>query len=236
MRVIRSLLLTICVCSCPFVMGTAQERAFSVVVKGNLSTAGHVFLNPHATDPVARSQATSVTDFFGYGIEVRYHVPGSLLAIGLSTDRIACMQTSDVRLGAGRTVPEEEGYVVIPVELTGYFLIPITDGPFGVYMGGGVGVYYGERRYALAGASAASTASTPGFGIHVLGGMHYRFTEVFSLSMELKFRDAQFEGTNAFAAPSARYGATVVTLPGKPFDSSIHTDGMVLQLGAAYSF
>jgi opacity protein-like surface antigen len=236
MRVIRSLLLTICVCSCPFIVGTAQERAFSVVIKGNLSTAGHVFLNPHATDPVARSQATSITDFFGYGFEVRYHLPGTMLAVGVSTDRIVSRQTTDVRLGAGRTVPEEESYVLIPVELTGYFLIPITDGPFRVYMGGGVGMYYGERRYAFAGASAPSTASTPGFGIHVLGGMQYHFSGAFSLSMELKFRDAQFEGTNAFTAPSARYGATVVTLPSKPFDSSIHTDGMVIQLGAAYSF
>jgi opacity protein-like surface antigen len=236
MRVTRSLLLAICVCSCPFVVGTAQERVFSVVAKGNLSTAGHVFLNPHAADPVARSQATSITDFFGYGIEVRYHPPGSMLAVGISTDRIVSRQTSDVRLGAGRTVPEEEGYVLMPVELTGYFLIPITDGPMGVFMGGGVGLYYGERRYSLAGASAASTTTSPGFGIHVLGGVQYRFTQAFSLSMELKFRDAQFEATNAFAVTSVRYGATQVTLPGKPFDSSIHTDGMVLQLGAAYSF
>lgn len=236
MRVICSLLLLICVCSCPFVVGTAQERAFSVVIKGNLSTAGHVFLNPRASDPVARSEATSITDFFGYGLEVRYHVPGTLLAVGFSADRIVSQQTSDVRLGGGRTVPEEEGYVLIPVELTGYFIIPITDGPLGVYMGGGVGMYYGERRYTLAGASAASTGSSPGFGIHVLGGVQYRFSEAFSLALELKFRDAQFEATNAFSAPSVRYGATQVTLPGKPFESSIHTDGMVIQLGAAYSF
>ena len=236
MRAIRSLLLAIVVCSCPFLYGTAQERAFSVVLKGNLSTLGHLFLNPYASDPVARSRSTSFTDVFGYGAELRYRIPGSMLSVGVSADRIISSATQDVRVGAGRTVPEEDGYWLVPVEVTGYFHIPITDGAFGVFMGAGAGMYFGERRYALAGASAASTASRTGYGIHVLGGVHYRFTEAFSLSAELKFRDAQFEAVNAFATPSVRYGTTQVTLPGKPLESRIHSDGMVIQLGAAYSF
>jgi hypothetical protein len=159
-----------------------------------------------------------------------------MLSVGISSDRIVSSETQDVRLGGGRTVPEDDGYVLIPVELTGYFRIPVTDGAFGVFMGGGAGLYFGQRRYALAGAAAGSTGSTPGFGIHVLAGVHYRFTEAFDLTAEMKFRDAQFETTNAFTTPSVRYGATQVTLPGKPFDASIHTDGMVIQFGAAYSF
>ncbi len=236
MRLMRSLLLGIVVCSCPFVRGTAQERAFSVVLKGNLSTMGHVFLDPHAADPVARSRSTGITDFFGYGVEVRYRLPVAMLSVGISADRIVSKTTTDVRLGGGRTVPEEDGYAIVPVEVTGYFHIPITGGPFGVFMGGGMGLYFGERRYALAGATAPSTGSTPGYGIHVLGGVQYQFTPAFTLSAEMKFRDAQFDATNAFAVPSVVYGTTLVTLPGKPFDSSIHTDGMVFQLGAAYSF
>lgn len=236
MRVIRSLLLTLVVCSCPFVYGTAQERAFSVVLKGNLSTLGHLYTDPYAADPIARSRATSFTDFFGYGAELRYRIPGSMLSVGLSADRIVSVARQDVRVGGGRTVPEDDGYRVVPVELTGYFHIPITDGAFGVFMGGGVGMYFGERRYVFAGAEAASTATRPGYGIHVLGGVAYRFTEAFALSAELKFRDAQFEATNAFAAPSVRYGTTLVTLPARPLESRIHSDGMIIQLGAAYSF
>lgn len=236
MRGVRSLLLTIVVCSCPFLFGVAQERAFSVVAHGNLSTAGHVFLNPRSTDPFARAQSVSFTDFFGYGVEVQYHIPSTLLSIGLSSDRIVSRQTHSITASSQRPVPEEDGYLLIPLEFTGYFHIPVTDGAFGVYMGGGVGVYFGERRYALAGAPAASTGAEPGFGIHVLAGMRYRFTEGFMLSVEMKFRDAQFEATNAFAVPSVRYGDITVALPAKPFVSSIHTDGMVIQLGAAYSF
>jgi hypothetical protein len=236
MRGVRSLLLTILVCSCPFLSGAAQERAFSVVAHGNLSTAGHLFLNPRSPDPFARAQSVSFTDFFGYGVEVQYHIPSTLLSIGLSSDRIVSRGTRSIRVAAQRPVPEDDGYWLIPLELTGYFHIPITDGAFRVYMGGGAGVYFGERRYSLAGAEAGSTGSRLGFGIHVLGGVQYRFAEWFLLSAEMKFRDAQFETTNAFAVPSVRYGDIIVALPAKPFDSSIHTDGMVFQIGAAYSF
>ena len=236
MRGVRSLLLVLLVSSCPFLDGAAQERAFSVVARGNLSTAGRLFLNPRSTDPFARAQSVSFTDFFGYGAEVQYHVPSTLLSIGLSVDRIVSKNSGSIRAAAQRTVPEEDGYQVIPVEITGYFHIPITTGAFSVYMGGGGGVYFGERRYSLAGAEAASTGSRPGFGIHVLSGVQYQFTEFFTLSAELKFRDAQFEATNSFAVPSVRYGDVLVTLPGKPLESSIHTDGMVFQIGAAYSF
>ena len=235
-RNIRSLILTAFLCSCPLVHGAAQEPLFSVVAKANLTTAARLFLNPNASDAYARAQSVSFTDFFGYGAEIRYHIPGTTLAVGLSADYIVSSDTRTITAAAQRAVPAEDGYRVIPVELTGYFRIPIIEGRFGVYMGGGLGVYFGERQYSVAGLSAATTETYPGFGIHVLGGVQYQVTEWFALSAEMKFRDAQFEATNSFAVPSIRYGDILVTLPQKPFESSIQTDGMVLQLGAAYSF
>jgi len=233
---VRSLVLAILFCSCPLLRGAAQERMFSVAAKGNLTTAARLFLNPNATDAFSRAQSVSFTDFFGYGIEVMYHIPGTTLSLGLSADYITSRDTRTIVATAQRVVPVEDGYRVLPVEVTGYFRIPITDGPFGVFMGGGLGVYFGEREYRVADVTAASTGTRPGFGIHVLGGVQYAFTEWFTLSAEMKFRDAQFEATNAFAVPNVRYGDILVTLPQKPFDSSIHTDGMVLQIGAIYSF
>lgn len=235
-RNIRSLILITLLCSCPLVHGAAQEPLFSVVAKANLTTAARLFLNPNASDAYARAQSVSFTDFFGYGAEVRYHIPGTTLAVGLSADYIVSSDTRTIAGTAQRSVPVEDGYRVLPVELTGYFRIPVTDGRFGVYIGGGLGAYFGEREYSVAGLSATATERHPGFGIHVLGGVQYQLTEWFTLSAEMKFRDAQFEATNSFAVPSVRYGDILVTLPQKPFASSIQTDGMVLQLGAAYSF
>jgi len=235
-RSVRVLILTILLCSCPLVHGAAQEPLFSVAVKANLTTSARLFPNPNASDAFARAQSVSFTDFLGYGAEVRYHIPGTTLAIGVSADYIVSRDSRTISASAQHQVPVEDGYRVIPVEMTGYFRIPITEGRFGIYMGGGLGAYFGEREYSVAGVAAATTATRTGFGIHVLGGVQYQFTEWLTLSAEMKFRDARFESTNSFAVPSVRYGDILVTLPPKPFESSIQTDGMVLQLGAAYSF
>ena len=102
------------------------------------------------------------------------------------------------------------------MEFTGYFHIPVTDGAFGVYMGGGVGVYFGERRYALAGCTGRiDRRGRRGSVSMSSAGCSYRFTEGFMLSVELKFRDAQFEATNAFAVPSVRYGDITGHPPGE---------------------
>lgn len=215
--------------------GRAQERTFSVCLKGNLTTSGSLYPNPGATDPMARAQSYGFADFFGYGFEIQYNIPGTNLSLGVSADMIRSTQTRTVIVAAQRAVQEDDGFRIIPVELTGYFRIPITEGSFGVFMGGGVGVYYGERQYSLAGLNAPVVSSSPGWGIHVLGGIRYHLTDRFSLSTELKFRDAHFESTNTFTRSQVRYGDMVVNLPQKPFLSSIHTDGMVVQLGAAFS-
>jgi len=215
--------------------GRAQERMFSVFLKGNLTTSGSLFPNPGATDPLARAQSYGFTDFFGYGFEIQYNLAGTNLSLGVSADVIRSTQTRTLIAAAQRAVPVDDGFRMIPIELTGYFRIPITEGSFGVFMGGGVGVYYGGRQYSLAGVDAPVVSSTPGYGIHVLGGVRYHLTDRFSLSTELKFRDAHFESTNTFTQPQVRYGDIIVNLPQKPFLSSIHTDGMVVQLGAAFS-
>jgi opacity protein-like surface antigen len=218
-RNVRSLILTTPLLL-PLVHGAAQERLFPSLRRSQ-SDRRRLFLNPKAAIR-SHAQSVSFTDFFGYGGEVVYHIPGTTLSVGLSADYITSSDTRTITATAQRIVPVEDGYRVLPVEVTGYFRIPITEGRFGVFMGGGLGVYFGERDYSVAGVASATTATRAGFGIHVLGGVQYQFTDWFTLSAEMKFRDAQFEATNAFAVPTVRYGDILVTLPQKPFESSIH--------------
>jgi opacity protein-like surface antigen len=215
--------------------GRAQERTFSVFLKGNLTTTGRLFPNPGATDPLARAQSYGFTDFFGYGFEVQYDIAGTNISLGVSGDIIRSAQSGTVIAVAQVAVPSDDGFRIFPVELTGYFRIPIAGSSFRIFMGGGGGVYFGERLYSFAGLYAPMVSSTPGYGIHVLAGVSYLFTDHISLSMELKFRDAHFESTNTFNQAQVRYGDIIVNLPRKPFLSSIHTDGMVVQFGAAFS-
>ncbi len=214
----------------------AQERPFTIVVKGNLSTQSEIFLNPTSPDPVARAQSILVEDFPGVSVELQYHLPGMNIALGLSADRISVRTSQPITVSFREQVPAEDGYIAFPVELTGYFIIPASGEMFKIFMGGGFGVYPGTRKYSIAGVEAGALDNSPGYGIHVLGGLSVHLTGWFSLVAEMKFRDLQFRSTNAFAVSHIPYGSTTVNVSQTPFASTIHTDGIVFQIGAGFSF
>jgi len=216
------------------VKAVAQERLWSVAVKGNFTTGSQLFPKSNSSSSVERASYFPIQGIPGFGVEIQYRIPESSLALGFSADYIRGTVTQQIR--GAVAVPVEDGYRVIPVEFTGYFLIPLSGPTFGVYMGGGGGVYFGRRVYRIAGVEALPIDQGHGFGIHVLGGVSYRLNEWFSLNGEMKFRDVQFESVNAFNVSQVVYEGRVVSLNRELQHSRIHTDGMVFQLGAAFSF
>jgi hypothetical protein len=214
----------------------SQEHNISVALHGHLTTASRLFTNPNSADVFQRSAYFSLEDFIGYGIEVRYQLPEENIALGISADYIRTTVGQSVRISTSNSIPVEDGYRVIPVELTGYFIIPVSGQTFGVFMGGGIGGYFGRRLYKFGNAEASTTDVGRGFGIHVLGGLSYRFTAWFSLNAEMKFRDLQFQTTNQFATSTTIYNGTLIPLNRAPFDARVHTDGVVFQLGTVFHF
>ncbi len=225
------------VCACVLAQGTrAEDKLFSVAFKGSLTTNSQLFPNPNSPDELQRAQFFSLKDIWGIGIEVRYRFPETDLALAISADYLRTTQGSSIRLSGNRRIPVEDGYRVVPVELTGYFLIPISGESFGVYMGGGGGAYFGRRIYRIGDVEAPSVDQGVGFGIHVLSGVSYRFTGMISVVAEMKFRDLQFNSVNQFSAPTIQYGPTVVPVSTEPFESRVHTDGIVFQVGIVLAF
>jgi hypothetical protein len=210
----------------------AQEKNITVLFKGNLTTR----LNPSAANPIATSQPQEFTNFYGTGIEIKYQFSSWNLAFGLSADYLRVFQASPLHVSDQTEVPTEDGYEAIPIEMTGYFLIPASGQTVRIFMGGGCGVYFGRRHYSIAGVEAPVTSSRPGFGIHVLGGVSYYFMNWLSLTAEMKFRDLQFRSTNAFSIPSISYQNLLFKIPQAPFESTVQTDGVIFQLGVGVSF
>jgi hypothetical protein len=211
----------------------AQEGMISIALKGNLTTSSRLFTDPNSPDIVERSQYLALEDFFGYGVELRYQIPESNIALGLSADYVRAKSNRSITI-VSTPVPVEDGYRVVPVELTGYFLIPLSGPTFGVYMGGGVGAYFGSRVYKVGDTDAQTTSAENGYGIHVLGGLSYRFTGWFSLEAEMKFRDLQFKTSNQFSSSTVTYNGVVI--PVGQLDASIHTDGVIFQVGTVFNF
>lgn len=210
----------------------AGDGRFSVIVKGNLITRTELFTAPNSVDPIAREQSFELTDFAGAGIEVVYEIPTLNLAVGLGADYLRAVQPAPVRVLPSRIeVPIDDGYEAIPVEATGYFILPFSGESFRMFIGGGIGVYFGRRVYSIAGTEAETLDRSRGMGIHVLGGVAYRFTNRFFVQAEMKFRDLQFRTTNRFGVARIPFGTTSVQVGQEPFESRVQTDGILFQIG-----
>jgi hypothetical protein len=216
----------------------AQRRAFTLILKGNVTTGSQVSPNPAGADPVLLAQPDAgkftLNSYFGYGIELRYRFPESNAAIGLSSDYISTGIDRPFLPVNGIAIPAHDSFTMVPVELTGYFIIPASTRRFDIFMGGGAGVYFGQHAVSVGTTTANAVTMKPGFGIHVLGGVGYKFNDWFALTAEMKFRDLQFESVNRFPGKTINYQGIRVIVP-QNLDEDIHADGMVFQLGAAIS-
>ena len=210
-----------------------QERDLALIMTGNLTTSSELYPNPNAADAFLRSQSYLVEDFYGAGFELRYRIPESAIAIGIAADYVHAPLSRSLTIASRGGIPVEDGYEAIPVEVTGYFIIPASGPRFGIFMGGGIGAYFGRRTYRLAGVEALTVDRRPGFGIHVLGGVSYRFIERLSVIGQMKFRDLQFETSNQFPTGQITYNGAVINVGQKAFASRVNTDGVVFQLGIA---
>ncbi|HEX9006293.1 MAG TPA: hypothetical protein VF889_03290, partial [Bacteroidota bacterium] len=172
---------------------------------------------------------------FGYGAEVRYFFPEAHVALGLSVEYLqATVDRPITTANTGAVIPVSDGYTVVPIEFTGYFLIPFSGPTFGVYMGGGAGVYPGWRQYSVGNVASSSGTMAPGAGIHVLAGVSYRPISRLTILGEMKFRDLQFKTSNSFPGTRIIYQGIAVPVSAAN-DASIHTDGMIFQLGVGIS-
>jgi hypothetical protein len=227
-RVTAAVLFTLVLAAAPVV---AQDLPWTIVLKGNLTTSSQIY-----PDPIENAPYVDVTDFFGYGAELKYLIPETHLAVSISVDRIHARFEQPLFKYQGPYIPVNDGFDAVPVEVTGYFIIPASGNTFGIFMGGGLGMYFGQRTYSWGTTEADLVNSTPGIGIHVLAGVSYRFVQQFSVIGEMKFRDLQFKATNKFPVAVVDYEGTRLRLPSGPIDSNIHTDGITFQIGVAFNF
>jgi len=207
----------------------AQERSVTITARANLTTSSQLFTSPDATDPIEQNKFLPLGTEIGGGLEVKYTFHDLNLAASISAEYVQAQYIGTSPSG----LPLEDGYRVIPVELTAYFIVPISGPTVRVFMGGGGGAYVGRRTYRLAGVEAPSVGAKTGFGIHILGGVSYFLTPFLAVTGEMKFRDLQFDAANAFRDTYLIYNGRIIEVGTDPFSSRVHTDGAVFNLGIA---
>ncbi|MDP2210090.1 MAG: OmpW family outer membrane protein [Bacteroidota bacterium] len=192
----------------------------SIFLKGLYITSSKIYLYPDASDFILRSKYLPIENIYGGGVDFRVNLSSAKIQLGLSVDFISKAQKNDLQ-------KTEDGFTAIPVEISGYFYIPITNSDISIFMGTGAGLYFGERKYSLNNQQAILIDKKFGFGIHVLGGIDYSVYENFILRSQLKFRDLYFRTTNQFVASD---------IDEKPFVSQVNVDGMIVELGIVFTF
>jgi hypothetical protein len=214
----------------------AQERLYEVALFGSLTTSSKLFYAPNSPDEISRGQFFPIDNIVSAGIDLRRRIEPLQLQIGVSIEYLSKTDVFQVPVSASRSIPVRDGFTAIPIELSGYFFIPIGTERLRVYMGGGGGAYIGWREYEFPGAEAPIVGRKVGYGIQVQSGVTYRLLEFASLRSEVKFRDVQFESTNKFQQASTEYRGRTIELDQSPIVSRTNIDGMTVTLGLVVHF
>lgn len=194
-------------------LSAANEHTVSVSLKGTFTTGTRFLYNIDRVNTYGEQR--EISSNLGYGADIRWNMLWDRFFLGFSAERISGRDERAVLYPQYNylAVPYEEGFEVVAMELSGYYIVPISSERIQFYLGGGFGSYDGERNYSIARLKAETVASTSYIGIHVLTGIDYRFHSRIGLRFEIKFRDPHFDVTTKFDQSSVQYQGKRIPLP-----------------------
>lgn len=211
----------------------------SIGVYGFYTTSASVFLNPNASDIVVRNGSFLIEDIWNPGVDIRFRVSEPLI-LGLNIEYIRITRSApnlNVFLGGSVvTLLVDDGFKLIPVELTAYYLLPFSTEGFKFLMGGGLAYYNGEFIREIGKAEVKNIKKEAAFGIHVSISMDYVPINYVALRFQMKFRDPQFTVSSQYEQQEIEYEGNVIILPEGSFNTKINMDGITFMLGAAFQF
>ncbi|MFH1194176.1 MAG: hypothetical protein V1720_00610 [bacterium] len=212
-------------------------EGFGFACNYSYTTTSRLYLNPNASDPFTRNQNIPMDDIYGYSLDVRYRLSESII-LGINADLITKtgVSTNVVVISDASviSVEAEDGYKLIPLEFSAYYLLPISVEKFKFYMGGGIGIYFGSHIRKFKDVEAVNENRSFEYGIQVAVGMDYMITNFFSVRGEMKFRDPEFEMTSTYSKKEFQIGETKYSIPHDKFDSKVNIDGATFSIGVVF--
>jgi len=124
-------------------LAQANEKKIGVSFNLNHTTTSKLFLQPNASDQFIRNTHENLDGITSYSVEARYQISEAVI-IGLGSEIIKKTFENSINLG-GLRAKMNDGYQMIPIELSGYYLIPFSREHFKFFMGGGFGLYFGKQ-------------------------------------------------------------------------------------------
>lgn len=216
-----------------------NDKNFSLGLNFVYTTNARIFLNPNSPSPIERNNSFGLTDIINPGINFRYKMfEGVLLDLNLEYMRSTATGNNEkVVTNTGlRYIKVEDGFKLIPVELSIYYIIPFSTEKFKFLMGGGLGYYYGSMIRKFGDAEVSNVERNSAYGIQVAVDMNYLLRENIAFKFEMKFRDPQFTVRSRYNRQQYNYNGTKVTVTRQEFDSKIDINGVTFILGTILYF
>ncbi len=228
---ILSILLIIVLC------GNFSFPQFALRVNWNYTTTAKVYLYPSSSDVFLRNSYFPLEDIYNYSAEVTYEILPDLL-IGLNGEYIKKTalgrNITVIKNQFTETIEVEDGFKLIPIELSLYYRLPFSLQKFKVYIGGGGGIYFGSHIRNFGDASVSTYERKFAYGIHISIFMEYYLKDFLALSGGMKFRDPQFTVKNKYNKREVNYNGDIVIIPQENFESKINIDGTIFHLGFTF--
>jgi hypothetical protein len=213
----------------PAVYASAQERPHAIAVYANIISASKLFTAPLSQDLVEKNNAEQFGTILNARVAYSYSFT-PMMRLQLSGELV---EDEDV-LRDNNGTDIADGYRLYAAELAGLFVLPFTGKTFALFIGGGGGVYWGTRKYAIAGITADPLDSSPSFNILTVIGAEYFFSDLLSLAAEWRFRDPVVTAKNAFTRASVESYGITYPLEQRPFTSKINVNGNTYSLGVCF--
>jgi outer membrane protein W len=221
------------------VWGQSNGKEWSISINSVYTTSAKIYLNPNSSDNIIRYGYFPLQGIVSPQVEFMYQIDEDiLLSLSLEYMKSTSSGFNLTALSGNNTVSVlvEDGFLMIPIEFSGYYILPFSSEKFKFLMGGGVGYYIGSQIRKF-GDEEVSTVSRPSaYGIHVMLTMDYMIKENIAIRGEMKFRDPQFNVTTKYNKLDVNYNGGVIHLNNQTFDSKINVDGISFILGITFHF
>jgi hypothetical protein len=164
---------------------------------------------------------------------------GNDIILGISTEYIRIEDDNQrERVFNGNSsvnLPVKETIWAVPLEVSVFYKVPKFTESFNLYLGGGMGVYFGNRERQIFNLKTETKSNEPALNFHVITGGEYVISRYLSAVAEVTFREGEYKVDSSFPTNRVRVNGTTYAIQ-QDYNSKIFIDGIKLGLGLSYYF
>lgn len=214
-------------------------NGFSIMPSVEYVSSASIQLYANSKDLFLKGQTEELSGGYGYAISLTKKLFRQDLSFGITLEYLnvydnELTQTFSSDSLVVRARVSEELWVV-PIEFSGSFSIPKFTDDINIYLGAGLGMYFGDRRRTVLNVQSKTISKDANFSFIILSGMEVLFTNQISGVFEIRFRQGEYSVISEYPSSTININGNEYPLE-QNLNSKIFVDGLKLSLGIAYNF